>query len=140
MQTKSLSFVAKSLLSSSENTMAPTIEATMEAEMTEPTPATETATATIQLDAGNMMEHIYGKTALTIGAIKIAAMPMQEIRIKPPTLLLIHKVPTQGRELEEKSRVQKTSELPTILQWSALTMTVKPMTSLHAVAMHHVEN
>jgi hypothetical protein len=87
--------------------MSPTITAATVVETTEPAPTAGTATAippAAQPHAGNMTEHIYGKTAPTTGSTQTAAMPIQEIPAKPPTPIL--KVPAQGGELEGKSRVQ----------------------------------
>jgi hypothetical protein len=78
------------------------------------------------------------KDCPTTGATQTAAMPIQEMQAKPPTPIL--KVPAQGRELEGKSRVQRISDPPVDLQWSASTMTAKPTTNLHAAATPHVVN
>jgi len=69
---------------------------------------------------------------------KIAAMTMLESPTKPPIQIL--KDLTQGKELEEKSRVQKISNPLMDPQWSISTATAKPTTNLHAAAMPHAAN
>jgi hypothetical protein len=131
--------------------MSPAIEPAVEVKMRELIPMAETAgtiaattPTAVQPHARNTMGRIYGKIAPTTGAIQTAIMPMQELPVKPPTptptLTLLLKTPAQGRDLEEKSRAQKTNEPPTVLQWSVSMMTAKPTTNLHAAVMPHGEN
>jgi hypothetical protein len=138
---KSLNFVEKSSLSSNKKPMPianiPIIAAVEGAGVTDPPQTMETAMA-IRLHAENMKGHIYGKIPLKTGETKIAAMTMLESPTKPPIQIL--KDLTQGKELEEKSRVQKISNPLMDPQWSISTATAKPTTNLHAAAMPHAAN
>jgi len=102
--------VARSRLSSSENTTSPAIGTVAEIATTDRTPTTETAAAATmptgpQLPVGSTTEHIYGKIAPTTGATSTVTIPAQKALVKTPTP--VPKVPVQGRVLEVKSRVQK---------------------------------
>ena len=89
--------------------MSPAIKLAVEVEMTEPVPTAKITVVTptaIQPLAGNMTEHIYGKIALTTGAIQTAIRPTQEFR---PNLQL-------QPQLSKFQFTQKISKPPMALQ------------------------
>jgi hypothetical protein len=92
----------------------------------------------MQLFAESMTERTNEKTVLTIGEIRTAIMTVQKILSNLSTPL--HKAPTQTGDLEEKSKVWNANDLPTTLQLSISTTSMRVTMNLHAEAMVRTAN
>ena len=103
--------------------MSPATKPAVEVDTTGRVPTAETAVtaratpAATQRHAGSTTEHTSGKTVPTIGVIQTATTPLQEPLLPTPTPAL--RIPVQEKELEEKSRVQKTNAPAKSRQWFA---------------------